>query len=79
MHTVDSINEEFRCFKEEIRGSEDYLIVGIDIAKKKVTSLFGTANGKTLLRRLVFDNTTEGFRKFLEQTGRSVCIVIPPV
>ncbi len=69
MHEVDGIRlEEFRRFKEEIRGSEEYLIVGIDIAKESHIAFFGTANGKTLLRRLVFDNTIEGFRKFLEQT-----------
>ena len=55
--------EKFRQFKEEIRGSEEYLIVGIDISKDKHHAFFGTANGKTLLRRLVFENNLEGFLK----------------
>lgn len=64
----DSRLEEFRQFRKEIRGSKDYLIVGIDIAKEKHHAFFGTATGKTLLRRLIFDNTLEGFKKLLDQT-----------
>jgi transposase len=66
MNGVDDIRlEEFRQLKKEIRGSKEYLIVGIDVAKEKHHAFFGTATGKTLLRRLIFDNTLEGFRKLL--------------
>ncbi len=65
----DSRLEEFRQFRKAIRGSKEYLIVGIDIAKEKHHAFFGTATGKTLLRRLIFDNTIEGFRKLLDQTN----------
>jgi transposase len=44
------------------------LIVGIDIAKDKHHAFFGTATGTTLLKRLIFDNTIEGFEKLLDQT-----------
>ncbi len=57
--------EQFRQLKKEIRGSKDYLIAGIDIAKEKHHAFFGTATGKTLLKRLVFENTIEGFKKLL--------------
>ena len=60
--------EEFRQLKNEIRGSKEYVIVGIDIAKDRHHAFFGTATGKTLLKRLVFDNTQEGFGKLLIQT-----------
>lgn len=60
--------EQFRQFRKEVRGSQDYLIVGIDIAKDKHHAFFGTATGKTLFRRLIFDNTIEGFEKLLDQT-----------
>ena len=53
----------FRQMKEEIRGSRKYLAVGIDIAKEKHNAFFGTSTGTSLLRRLVFDNTQEGFKK----------------
>jgi len=50
MNNVDSIMlEQFRQIRKEIRGSEHYLIVGIDVAKNKHYAFFGTATGKTLL------------------------------
>jgi len=55
--------KEFRQLKKEIRGSEDYLIIGIDVAKEKHHAFFGTATGKTLLKRLVFENDFVGFEK----------------
>jgi transposase len=57
----DSRLEQFRQLKKEIRGSEEYLIIGIDVAKEKHRAFFGTAQGKTLLKNVVFDNTIEGF------------------
>jgi len=61
--------EEFRQFRKEVRGSSEYLLVGIDVAKDKHYAFFGTAQGKTLFRRLVFENNIEGFRKLLGQAG----------
>jgi len=55
--------KEFRQLKKEIRGSKEHLIIGIDIAKNKRHAFFGTATGKTLLRRLVFRNDLAGFEK----------------
>jgi len=69
MNETDAIRvEEFRQFKKEIRGSREYLVVGIDVAKEKHHAFFGTAMGKTILRGLVFENNLEGFRKLLEQS-----------
>ncbi len=59
--------EEFRQLKREIRNSEEYLVVGIDIAKDRHYAFYGTANGKALLRRLIFSNDQEGFRKLLDR------------
>ena len=68
---MDEVNrnrlEEFRQLRKEIRQSEEHVIVGIDIAKDRHHAFFGTATGKTLLRRLVFGNDHEGFRRLLEQ------------
>jgi transposase len=58
---------QFRQLKKEIRGSREYLIVGIDVAKERHHAFFGTARGETLLRRLIFENRSEGFRKLLDQ------------
>lgn len=55
----------FRQLKEEIRGSNRHLLIGIDVAKDKHNAFFGTATGKTLLRRLVFENNLQGFEKLI--------------
>ena len=60
--------ERFKQIKSEIRGSKDYLIVGIDIAKDKHYAFFGDANGRTLLKRLPFANSAEGYRKLIVHT-----------
>jgi transposase len=44
-----------------VRGSEKYLLVGIDVAKSKHHAFFGTPNGRTLRKNLVFDNSTKSF------------------
>jgi transposase len=68
---MDELNrnrlDEFRQLRKEVRHSDQYLIVGIDIAKDRHYAFFGTPTGKTLLRRLVFSNDHEGFRRLLEQ------------
>jgi transposase len=68
MNEVEYIRlRDFRQFQKEIRGSREYLIVGIDVAKEEHRAFFGTATGKTLFRRLIFENSGEGFRKLLDQ------------
>jgi len=59
--------EEFRQLKKEIRGSEEHLIVGIDVAKEKHYAYFGTATGKSLLRKLIFENNRKGFETLLHR------------
>ncbi len=57
--------EKFCQFKAEIRSSRDYLVVGIDVAKERHHAFFGTAAGRTLLRRLLFDNNQDGFKRLI--------------
>jgi len=59
--------DEFRQFKRHIRGSKDYLVVGLDIAKRKHHAFFGDASGRTLLKGLIVENSAEGFRHLLTQ------------
>jgi len=69
MDSLESIRlEQFRQFQKEIRGSERYLIVGLDIAKDSHHAFFGTATGRTLWKRWLFDNSKEGFQELLLQT-----------
>ncbi|MCK5187951.1 MAG: IS110 family transposase, partial [Deltaproteobacteria bacterium] len=53
----------FRQLRKEIRSSKEHLIVGIDVGKDKHHAFFGMATGKTLLRRLIFENSIDGFEK----------------
>jgi len=69
MKTEDIRLEEFRKLKKEIRGSDRHLLVGIDIAKEKHAVFFGSATGKTLLKRFVFDNNRDGFEKLVAESA----------
>jgi transposase len=60
--------EQFCQIKNEIRGSNEYLIVGIDVAKDKHHAFMGSAMGQSLLRRLVFENNLQGFGKLLQRS-----------
>ena len=58
-------HQQFCQLKEGIRGSDQHLIIGIDVAKEKHHAFMGTATGKSLLRRLIFQNNLEGFGKLM--------------
>ena len=63
----DTKREHFCQIIREISGSDEYLVVGIDVAKDKHHAFMGTATGKTLYRRLIFENSRSGFVGLLEQ------------
>lgn len=66
MNTEDLIRlEKYRQMKDQIWGSDQHMIVGIDVAKEKHHAFMGTATGKTLFRQLIFENTVDGFTKLL--------------
>jgi transposase len=64
----DSRREQFCRLRNEVRGSTEYLIVGLDIAKERHNAFFGTATGRTLHKGMFFENTYDGFQKLLIQT-----------
>ncbi len=57
--------DAFRQLKKQIRGSKEHFIVGIDVGKDTHNAFMGTATGKVLLKRLVFENTINGFEKLM--------------
>jgi len=63
-------HENFCQFKVEVRSSRDYLIVGIDVAKERHHAFFGTASGRTLLKRLIFDNNQAGFKQLITRASQ---------
>lgn len=52
---------------KEIRGSQESLVVGIDISKDTHNGFMRTSTGTILYRRLSFHNTREGFETLLLQ------------
>lgn len=50
---------------KEIAGSDQYMVVGIDIGKDKHHAFMGTATGKSLFRKLIFENNRDGFSRLL--------------
>jgi transposase len=57
--------EGFRQLRKEIVGSREYLVVGIDVAKDRHHAFMGTATGKSVLRKLIFENSAQGFSELL--------------
>jgi len=63
--SVEPRLELFRKIKSNIRGSETHLLVGIDIAKETHHAFFGTSNGRTLSKKLMFDNSKAGYESLI--------------
>ncbi len=59
----------FRQMKASVRGSEKHLLVGIDVAKNKHHAFFGTPNGRTLRKNMIFDNSFQGFENLRSLAG----------
>jgi transposase len=57
--------KKFRQFKNEIRGSDRFLIAGLDIGKSKHCAFLGTTNGKTIKRGMRVENIASGFEHLL--------------
>ena len=69
MNVEDIIRREQFCqIKDEIPRSDDYLVVGIDVAKDKHHAFMGSSTGKSLARKLVFENNLQGFGKLLQRS-----------
>jgi transposase len=58
--------KQFCQIVSEIRKSNEYVIVGIDVAKEKHHAFMGTATGKSLLRKLIFENNIDGISRLLK-------------
>jgi len=60
----------FRQFKASAQRRKKVLIVGIDIAKDQHHAFMGTADGCSLCRRLIFENSLNGFADLLSEANR---------
>ena len=67
MNNEDIIRRRQYCqIVKEITGSDQHLVVGIDVAKEKHHAFMGTATGKSLFRKLIFENNIDGFSRLLK-------------
>jgi transposase len=63
MNLTNERLELFKGIRLSLRGSDKHLLVGIDIAKDNHHAFFGTPNGRTLRKNLVFDNNVQDFER----------------
>ena len=66
MSNQELIRRKQHCqIVKEIAGSDQYMVVGIDIGKDKHHAFMGTTTGKSLFRKLIFENNRDGFSRLL--------------
>jgi len=66
MSNQEIIRREQYCqIVKEITGSDQYLVVGIDVGKDKHHAFMGTAAGIALYRKLIFENNLNGFSRLI--------------
>ena len=61
MSNQEIIRREQYCqIVSEITGSDEYMVVGMDVGKDKHHAFVGTATGICIFKKLIFDNNLEG-------------------
>lgn len=50
--------------KQTLTRAQDYLVIGVDVAKAKHYACFMRSTGGLLLKRFAFDNSQTGFMTF---------------
>ena len=64
MNNQEIIRRKQYCqIVKEITGSDQYLVIGIDVGKDKHHAFLGSATGKSLFRKLIFENDLDGFSR----------------
>jgi len=53
--------------KQALTRAQDYLLVGVDVAKATHYACFMRSTGELLLKRFAFDNTQAGFTGFVNR------------
>ena len=60
------MRRQYSQIVKEVNKSYQFLIVGIDVSKETHHAFMGTATGKSLFKKLVFENNLEGFSRLLK-------------
>jgi len=59
-------HEQYCQIIDEITGSDQYMVVGIDVGKDTHHAFVGTTRGICLFKKLIFENNLEGFDRLLK-------------
>ena len=72
MSNQEIIRREQYCqIVKEITGSDQYLVIGIDVGKETHHAFMGSATGNSLYRKLIFENNIAGFSR-LQRTADQI-------
>ena len=67
---MDNRISEFKELKEKIRTSREYLIVGVDIGKRRNLALLKNSQAQIYRRKLRFSNNLDGYNRLLTEIER---------
>ncbi|MBF0385948.1 MAG: IS110 family transposase [Candidatus Omnitrophica bacterium] len=67
MSKVNTRREYFESIKNSIKEAQDYLLIGVDVAKEKCDACFMLSSGRLLNKHFKFENTKEGFDSLREK------------
>jgi len=67
MNKINDRRAHFELIKNTVKEAQDYLLVGVDVAKEKCDACFMISSGRILNKHFKFENTKEGFDSFFDK------------
>ena len=64
---INPRREKFEKIKNQIKEAQNYLLIGIDVAKDKHNACFMISSGRILNKHFVFENKFEGYKRLLQK------------
>jgi len=79
MNKVNDRRAQFELIKKTVKEVQDYLLVGIDVAKEKCDACFMLSSGRILNKHLKLDNTKQGFDSLFEKIKQYQQAIMPKI
>ena len=67
MSKINDRRAYFELIKKTVKEAQDYLLIGVDVAKEKCDACFMISSGRILNKHLKFENTKSGFEAFFDK------------
>lgn len=64
---INPRRERFEIIKQNIKEAQNYLLIGIDVAKDKHNASFLLSAGRVLNKKFIFENSKQGYKQFLKK------------